>query len=125
MMIKKLFLGALLLSSVVVHSLTKEDIAKQYDTILDGILHHFDGGTVNNSFYDVCGNWKIAVLLAEKLNPNTKVTDINLIVLVDILNNHSYSSEAKASVQNELVYFQNNCQSEKLDPLTEKTHSLF
>ena len=115
MMIKKLILGAFMLSTVVVHSFTKENIASQYNTILDGIVHYFDENvtvTIPNTLgsFDVCANWKIAVVLVKQLYPDTKVTDVNLIVLVDILNNHSYSEAQKEKVKSNFSYFQNNCQ---------------
>ena len=114
-MIKKIILGAFMFFSVLSHSfplskyLTTEEIREQYEFFLDQIVYRYDM-VVNDDYFYVCQNWRMAVLFAEELNADTKVTDINLIVLVDILNNHDYSSEVKAGLQNKLSYFQNSCQ---------------
>lgn len=116
-MIKKLMLVILLFSSSSVFAysssffshFTKEEIRDQYNFFLNQIVFRFELGVEHNLFY-ACNNWRKAVVFADVLNPDTKVDDINLIVLVDILNNHDYSSEVKSAIQNKLSYFQTNCQ---------------
>ena len=117
-MIKKLMVVVLLFSSVFAYSIPKEEISKyftkeeireQYEFFLDQIVFRFELGVEHNLFY-ACNNWRKAVVFADVLNPDTLVTDINLIVLVDILNNHDYSDETKEDIQNKLSHFQTNCQ---------------
>ena len=113
-MIKKLMLITLLFSSVFANAsffeyFTKEEIRDQYEFLLDHIVYRYEM-VVNDDYFYVCNTWRKAVLFAEELNPDTKVADINLIVLVDILNNHDYSIEVKSGLQSKLSYFQTDCQ---------------
>ena len=111
---KKLMMVALLFSSVFANAsffenFTKEEIREQYEFFLDHIVYRYDM-VVNDDYFYVCNSWRMSVLLAKELNHDTKVDDINLIVLVDILNNHDYSSEVKKGIHAKLSYFQNDCQ---------------
>ena len=86
-------------------AVTKEEARKQYNEMLDDIVHHVN----NTSASDACEMWKYAVVFSKYLNPNVFVTDYSLIVMVDILNSEKYASTDKNKVHDELSYFINNC----------------
>lgn len=86
-------------------AVTKEEARKQYNEMLDDIVHHVNTTYATNA----CEMWKYAVVFAKYLNPTVFVSDYSLIVMVDILNSEKYTSTKKNNVHDELTYFKQNC----------------